>query len=141
MTFLQWSQALLTPVLGAIGSYIAWQQWRTNHHRLRHDLFESRYSIYRSAVEFIGSIMREGTPTQAAQDAFLIGTQGVGLLLGDAVAEYLHELWVDAIDLETHQNIFADLPIGEARTKEIEAAGKIKKRLPDHFSQIYFARS
>jgi len=70
------SQALLTPVLTFIGCYVAWQQWRTNQHRLRNDLFERRYSIYQSAVDFIGSIIREGRPTGEAQNAFRNGTRG-----------------------------------------------------------------
>jgi len=134
--FLNCSQALLTPALAVFGCCVAWQQWRTNQNRLRNDLFERRYSIYQSAVDFIGSIMREGKLTGDAQNAFRIGTRGSRFLYGKPVADYLDELWVDAIDLKTHQNVFADLPVGEERTKRVEAAGEIQKKFLKHFGQL-----
>jgi hypothetical protein len=55
---------------------------------------------------------------------------------GKPVADYLDELWVDAIDLETHQKVFADLPVGEERTKRVQAAGEIKKKFLKHLGQL-----
>jgi hypothetical protein len=37
------SQGLLTPVIGAIATYIAWQQWRTNQNKLKLDRYERIY--------------------------------------------------------------------------------------------------
>lgn len=80
--------------------------------------------------------MREGKPSQEAQNAFLVGTQGSKLLFGREVEEYLHSLWVDAVEMETHQAIFSDLPVGKDRTMHVEAAAEIKKKLPDHFKRL-----
>jgi hypothetical protein len=131
-----WSQALLTPVIAATGIFVSWRQWRTNSQKLRYDLFEKRYAVYEAAVRFIASIMREGRPSQEAQNAFLIGTQGSKLLFGKEVEEYLHVLWVDAVEMEMHQAIFSDLPVGEKRSQHVEAAAAIKKKLPDHFKSL-----
>ncbi|MFC3110863.1 hypothetical protein ACFQAT_28395 [Undibacterium arcticum] len=38
--------ALLTPTVALFGAYIAYQQWRLNHHKLKLDLFEKRWKIY-----------------------------------------------------------------------------------------------
>ena len=81
-------------------------------------------------------MMREGKPSQEAQNAFLVGTQGSKLLFGREVEEYLHSLWVDAVEMEMHQTIFSDLPVGKDRTMHVEAAAEIKKKLPDHFKRL-----
>lgn len=135
-TLIPWSQALLTPVIAGTGIFVSWRQWRTNSQKLKYDLFEKRYAIYESAVRFIASMMREGRPSQEAQNAFLIGTQGSKLLFGKEVEEYLHGLWVDAVEMEMHQAIFSDLPVGEKRSEHVEAAATIKKKLPDHFKRL-----
>jgi hypothetical protein len=135
-TVTPWSQALLTPVIAVTGIYVSWRQWRTNSQKLRYDLFEKRYAIYEAAVKFIASMMREGKPSQEAQNAFLVGTQGSKLLFGREVEEYLHSLWVDAVEMEMHQAIFSDLPVGKDRTMHVEAAAEIKKKLPDHFRRL-----
>lgn len=135
-TLTPWSQALLTPVIAVTGIYVSWRQWRTNSQKLRYDLFEKRYAIYEAAVKFIASMMREGKPSQEAQNAFLVGTQGSKLLFGREVEEYLHSLWVDAVEMEMHQAIFSDLPVGNDRTMHVKAAADIKKKLPDHFKQL-----
>jgi hypothetical protein len=131
-----WSQALLTPVIAATGIFVSWRQWKTNSQKLRYDLFEKRYAIYEAAVRFIASMMREGRPSREAQNAYLVGTQGAKLLFGKEVEEYLHLLWVDAVEMEMHQAIFSDLPVSEKRSEHVEAAAAIKKKLPDHFKSL-----
>jgi hypothetical protein len=83
--------------MAVTGIYVSWRQWRTNSQKLKYDLFEKRYAIYEAAVKFIASMMREGKPSQEAQNAFLMGAQGSRLLLGREAEEYLHSLWVDAV--------------------------------------------
>jgi hypothetical protein len=46
------------------------------------EIFEKRYAIYEAAVDFIAVMMRDGKPSQEAQNAFLAGTQGSKLLFG-----------------------------------------------------------
>lgn len=44
-SWIQIFKALLTPVVAILGVYIAYQQWRTNRTRLKHELFDRRYSM------------------------------------------------------------------------------------------------
>ncbi|MGD0137401.1 MAG: hypothetical protein ABSD28_00870 [Tepidisphaeraceae bacterium] len=44
----------LTPlVIGLLAAYIAYQQWRTNHRKLKLDLFDRRYKVYQAARQLL----------------------------------------------------------------------------------------
>ncbi len=56
--------ALLVPTIAILGSIIAFQQWRTNTKRLKHELFDRRYEQFTVVLEFLGSIMTSGKSKQ-----------------------------------------------------------------------------
>ena len=59
----QWieiSKGLLTPAIGLVAIYIAWQQWNTNRNKLKLDLFEKRFSVFQSTRTFLSSVLRDG---------------------------------------------------------------------------------
>jgi hypothetical protein len=130
------SLTLLTPVVGLLGLWIAWQQMRINKDRLRHELFEKRYAIFRAAGTFLGSIMREGKATEKAQADFKAGIQGASFLFDFSVTELLDEIWEKAIDLETKQFEIKDLPVGNERSKLAAEIGELKKWLIHQFKPL-----
>ena len=124
------SSALLTPVIGVVTTIILINQFRLEKRKWRLDLFEKRYAVYRATLEFLHSMMRKGKCTPDSQGAFLEGTRDRALFFESEVNEILDEVWSAGIDLEMHQDIFKDLPVGEERTKHVRAAAEIKKSLP-----------
>src|SRR5688500_9028509 len=48
-------------LLGLIAAWIAYQQYCTNRERLKMDLFEKRYQVYRGVLCFIEQAMTKGT--------------------------------------------------------------------------------
>ena len=124
------SAALLTPVIGVVTTIILINQYRMEKRRWRLDLFDKRYTVYRATMEYVGSNMRHGQSNAEAQANFLEGTRDRALLFDDDIQSILDEIWKQTIDLETHQAIFADLPVGEKRTEHVHAAAEIKKNLP-----------
>jgi hypothetical protein len=124
------SSALLTPVIGVVTTIILVNQYRLERRRWRLDLFEKRYAVYRAALEFIYSMLRQGKCTPDSQGAFLDGTRDRGLFFEDEIREILDEVWKAGVDLEMHQFIFEDLPVGEERTRHVLAAAEIKTSLP-----------
>jgi hypothetical protein len=103
MDWTKLSLSLLTPVIASIGVIIAYQQMKINRSRLRHELFEKRFRIFKSAGNFLGSIIREGKATLGAQGEFRSGIQGSSFLFDKKVSDLLDEIWNKAIDLETKQ--------------------------------------
>lgn len=56
---LAWAQLIATIVVGVIAAMIAWQQYRTNHHKLRLDLFDKRMMVFNDVMGFINVICRD----------------------------------------------------------------------------------
>ncbi len=125
------SAALLTPTIGVVTTIILVNQYRMEKRRWRLDLFEKRYAVFRATVEYIGSMMRHGKCTVEAQANFLEGTRDRALLFEDEIQSLLDEIWKNSVELEMHQEIFKDLPVGEKRTEHVHAAANIKKKLPE----------
>ncbi|MEO0511075.1 MAG: hypothetical protein AAF065_14590 [Verrucomicrobiota bacterium] len=124
------SSALLTPVIGVVTTIILVNQYRLEKRKWKLDLFDKRYAVYRATLEFIAAMMRHGKCTPESQGQFLQGTRDRGLFFEKEVDEILDEVWHLGVDLEMHQDIFKDLPVGEERSKHVRAAGELKKSLP-----------
>lgn len=136
MNITEISLTLLTPVIGITGAWIGWQQMRINKNRLRHELFEKRYAVFRAAGSFLGSIMREGKASDQAQADFRVGIQGASFLYDSSVNTLLTEIWEKAIDLESKQFEMKDLSVGQERSTLAAEIGEIKKWLFHQFKPV-----
>ena len=124
------SAALLTPVIGVVTTIILVNQHRLEKRELRLQLFEKRYAVYLAAMEYITTTMREGKSTTAAQVSFLRDSRDRVFLFDKRIHQFLDDVWKQSVDLEMHQEIFRDLPVGAERTKHVEAVPAIKTQLP-----------
>ena len=61
------SSALLTPVIGVVAVYVAWQQWKTNDIKLKLDLYDRRLKIYLKVKEFFDKILPESVRKKQAK--------------------------------------------------------------------------
>jgi hypothetical protein len=111
--------ALLTPTLAIIAAYIAYQQWKTNHLKVRHDLYERRLAIYFATMEFLSVVFGKAEASQAEMVTFLQKTREGYFLFGPDLGDYLNKLYNRAVDLRA-QNITlnqTNLPVGDERTR------------------------
>jgi hypothetical protein len=121
----------LTPILGILTAYIAWQQWRTNHLKVRHDLYERRLSIYLAVMEFLACVMRRSTVSDEELVAFLQKTRESYFLFGPDIGDYLDVLYKKAVDLQYHSTMLHDptsnLPVGDERSRLAHEKAEISK--------------
>jgi hypothetical protein len=99
--WLQDLQGLLTPVIGLTTLYIAWQQFKINERKTILDRYERRLKIYQRTVEMISIIVRDFKPDIHDLFKFSADTAEGDFLFGNEISEYLHEIYVHAISLNT----------------------------------------
>jgi hypothetical protein len=112
---------IATVVISLAITYIAWQQWQIARAKLRLDLFDRRYKVYDATRRFLGTIVGDATFTDAQLWAFALGTSDAEFLFEPDVVAYLAQIRNRAIDMRTHQQVFAPLPVGEERSRHVQA--------------------
>jgi tRNA A-37 threonylcarbamoyl transferase component Bud32 len=117
--------ALLTPMVGAVGIYIAIQQRAINKNRLKHELFEKRYQVYENIGAFIGTVLMEGRVQAGSEYQFLRDTKAVTLLFDETIKEFTSEIYKRAVDLHCLDTELESLD-GSARTENIQKQRAIK---------------
>lgn len=120
--------ALLTPTVAILGSFIAYRQWRLAQNKLKLDLFDRRFSVYEAARTLIASIMTSGKAKDEEVLKFMVATREAKWLLNASTAEYLEkQLYHKATDLQTFAAELEGVPVGDVRTRNVQAQAEIKK--------------
>jgi hypothetical protein len=129
--------ALLVPVLAVVGSLIAYRQWRTAQNKLKLDLFDRRFEIYKITRDTLGEVMSSGRAKWEKTVAFLQATASAKWLLDDTVATYLeNEIYRRLVDLETLQSELEGVGVGPERTANVQRQSEIKKWLMSQFAEV-----
>jgi hypothetical protein len=92
---------ILFPMVSAVFlGYVAWQQWRTNHLKVQHDLFERRIAVFTALMEFLVPIFSDVNVDERAANTFLQKTRESYFLFGEDIADYLKLIHDKATDLQ-----------------------------------------
>lgn len=116
-------------VIGLLGVYIAWRQWSTAAYRFRLDLFEKRFVIYESIIDFILSIRGGGKVLDEHMAIFKEKTLPTRFLFDDKVADYISEIKEKAYDAQTFMAESEGMPPGDERAAILRKASEAKKWL------------
>ncbi len=135
-SFVDVLSALLVPTIAIAGAAIAYLQWSTNQKRLKHELFDRRYSQFEAIRDFLGSIMTTGKVTDEAERKYLIGTRGIRFVFDDEVHNYNERLWELSNKLRALKSMLEDLPVGDERSSNLQKQAVIKKELADELKQL-----
>ena len=117
-------QALLVPVIAAVGAFIAWQQMQFSRIRLQHDLYDRRFAIFRSTEQMLMSVAVEG---RVSDDVFLPFAAGVGaarFVFDGNLSEYLLEVLKHAIALQRAQSQLRGLPACQSDPSAVDTEAK-----------------
>jgi hypothetical protein len=101
---------------------IAALQWRVADNKLRLDLFDRRYKVYNATRKFLSVILRDATFADSDLFEFYAGTSDAEFLFGAEVTAYLGQIREKSVHMLTAQKIFEPLPVGDERTRHVEAA-------------------
>jgi hypothetical protein len=128
--------ALLVPTIAIVGAAIAYLQWNTNQKRLKHELFDRRYSQFEAIRNFLGSIMTSGKVTDEAERKYLIGTRGIRFIFDDEIHNYNEYLWGLSNQLRALKSMLEGVPVGNERSANVQKQAAIKKELADELKQL-----
>ena len=94
-----WS-AISTVMIGAAGTFIAYQQWRTAEIRLRHDVYERKFKVYEAAKTLLVVFQFKAKITEDDYFAYLRGITDAEFIFDDPeVSRYLQTLREQATEL------------------------------------------
>lgn len=94
--WLQYLQAIAVPFIGAViagtGAWIAFQQMRIAHIRLKHDLYDRRFATFEAARRLLIDMAVNGDASEEAMGNYLVGIANASFLFDDSLVRYLREI-------------------------------------------------
>ena len=133
--YIELFSSLLTPLIAIIMVYIAYQQWRTNHLKARHELFESRVKIYDATMELIFTVITLGYANRERILQFREKTVQSPFLFGDDINGYLKVLVEKATKLkQVNEESDRAKERGSNKNKDYEKLSKVDDEIFSWFT-------
>jgi hypothetical protein len=101
MTVVSVLNALLTPLIAVITTYIAWQQWKGNQLKLKMEGYERRLRVYQEVVQMLRTCTNGELREFSAILAFGAATAEGDFLFGPEIRQYLDEISTRAAKLRS----------------------------------------
>lgn len=99
--------ALLTPLIAIIATYIAWQQWQANKLKLKMERYDRRLRVYQEVVKMLRRCANRGIEWADLID-FGSSTAEGDFLFGPEIRQYLDEIISRATELITAKAEYRD---------------------------------
>jgi hypothetical protein len=100
---------------------VAWLQWRLAHNKLRLDLFDRRWEIYKATSNFVDAIVNDpARNVDSHLNAFNTGTSNAEFLFGSDVLNYIQQVRTRAVGMRTARVLYESQPDGEERTRNVQ---------------------
>jgi len=125
-TYIDFFKAFLTPLIGAIVSYIAWQQWRTNQEKLKLELYDRRLRTYEEIRKILGRIIREGKVTERKLLEFRQSVFEADFLFDEEIINYIDEIYKKGLELHYKKEDF-ECSYSDAKSELAEEARTLFK--------------
>ena len=123
--------ALLVPMIAIVGVYIAFQQYRINQQRLRHETYERRLAVYKTVQRYLSEVIRDGKTNYDRALEFNSDASEAAFLFDGSVQEKIDEIYKKSVRMVfLHQRMYpADgspgLPVGEERSKVVHEESEL----------------
>ncbi len=130
-------QGLLTPVIAALATYIAWQQWQTNRQRLNLDRYDRRLRVYEEVRKILSIILRDANASTEDLLKFRTSVSEADFLFGPEVMEYIDQIYKRGLSLRRWNQEYRDhtqeKPPGYDHKKVVEEMHKELEWLTGQF--------
>lgn len=107
----------ITVIIGLSVAVVAYQQYRLAKDKLRLDLFEKRFSVYKGVQVFLTKVMSKGRVEQDDLFEFRAATQDAVFLFEEDIPEFIKSLDEKALTVNTIGEQLEGIPRGEERSR------------------------
>lgn len=136
--------AAVAPITTIITVYIAYQQYQTARYKLRQDLYEKRFKVFRSLMELLSHVVQKADVSPKEITQFRIDTSESVFLFDKDIPDYLEIVANNAVKLfAINQKLHhSDLPVGQDRSRLAQENADLLEWLSDqaNVSQKKFAK-
>ena len=98
-SIIELSQALLTPLIAVVATYIAWQQWKTNQLKLTLEQYERRLRVYEEVRKILSIILRDAKATNEDLVKFRTSVSEADFLFGPEIPAYIDDIYQRGLEL------------------------------------------
>ncbi len=127
----------LTIIVAILVVFVAYLQFKLANEKLKLDLFEKRFAIYKGVQSFLTYIMTEGKLTNLDKlSQFRAETQNKVFLFKDDIVSYLKEIDQKALGLLTIGEEIRDMPKGEQRSNLIKTKSELLRWLISQLPEL-----
>ncbi len=133
------TSAFLVPMIAIGGVYIAYQQYKINEQRLRHETYERRLAVYKAVQRYLSEILRDGKTTYNRALEFNSEASEAAFLFDSSVQERIDLIYQKSIEMiSAHEQLYPSddspgLPLGNERSN---VANKKSELLKWHINQL-----
>jgi hypothetical protein len=128
--------SFVTAMLAAIVAWTGYQQHKLAKERLKLDLFEKRFAVYKATQHFLSVILSRATFDDNELFEFRGGTQDGTFLFGHDIPEYIKVLDHKALDMKLAHMQLEDLPKGDERSALVKQKMKLFSELTDELPRL-----
>jgi hypothetical protein len=121
-------QALSVLVVGGLGAYIAWRQWRTAHDKLKPELFDRRLAAYRQLNDAIAPIVRTGKATSDDAMRFQRAMYDMRYLFDKWTEDRVRDVY---LAMTAKAALDAQLEKADDREKAVQKSGELFQSIID----------
>ena len=103
---------------------------------MRLDLYDRRYKVYDATRKFLAVIQSHAAFSDSQLFEFYAGTSDVEFLFDADVVEFLTQIPKNAIEMRKHQKVYEHLPVGDGRSRHVQADHDQSLRLGEQFTAM-----
>lgn len=107
--FIDLSKAFLTPLIAIIVAWIAFQQWQINKKKLKLDLYDRRYEVYKATLIFFSEVCQRATVSDEHLDDFRRGFHDVDFLFKKDIVDFVNSAYKQGLKLNVARFEYRDV--------------------------------
>jgi len=125
-------KALPTIIIGCIAAYIAYRQCKTDHLRLKFELYDKRWRVYEE-VRKILFVFRDENVKREDLIKFRTSVSEADFLFGPEIPKYIYEVYQHGVELYKWKNQYHEKPAGYDHNKVVAEMEKELTWLNEQF--------